>query len=473
MKYIVLSFLIIAFIKLNSQNNVIIKGIAKSYGQEKIVAKIIKEHILYSETELANAIINEDGSFNISFNVEGTTLVKLYLGNLYSNIYVTKDESYNVIFPNKDSIPAEIINFSPLKNIEIKSTVYNKDNSIDELNNKIKQIDDEFYRFTKQFQNKYADDKKVPLDDFNKIYKSIKVNNPYFSIYSEYKYFFIELYLRKKRDDILVKEYFHERPILYDNDQYMNTFNEFFSNYLKKSCLNNEYGKNIIESINTYENFDSIVSAFKGDNLIKDKNLFELIVLKGLYEVFYDEAYNQPSIIKILNGYLNKTNNESTKIIAKEIINKISATYKGNTAPLIKLPDINNKLINIREYDDKLVYLMFFESLTPIVTEDLFLIKEMYNKYNKNVEFISVCPNSIKKQLNKLISNNGLEWTFILTSNNSIYEQYHISNYPSYFLLDKSNKFISAPSKSPTEGVDNIFNAMFNKKDKEIEKGGN
>ena len=102
------------------------------------------------------------------------------------------------------------------------------------------------------------------------------------------------------------------------------------------------------------------------------------------------------------------------------------------------------KPLSLADLRGKYVYLDFWGTWCGGCVEDIPELKEMYENLDKNkFEFIGIAEDSPEK-LRAFIKKKDLKWPQILSdSSNKLIEKYHISGFPTTFLLDPTGKVIA------------------------------
>ena len=114
-----------------------------------------------------------------------------------------------------------------------------------------------------------------------KRYKANK--NSYFKNYVDYS--FANFYSNTSRSKAyLQKSFIDNKPILYNNYEYMEFFNSYFKGYLK-AFASTKTGGSIFNSINSFADYNDLRNQFNSDKTITNDTIKELIILKGWYRM--------------------------------------------------------------------------------------------------------------------------------------------------------------------------------------------
>ncbi len=422
-------------------DNVTIKGLAKSYEGDKLIITTYAEQISYTEKELANIIVNTDGSFKISLNIPETTISFIKIGNIRGRLFLEPGSEYDIILPNKDSIATNFYRNPFNEAVDIVIELKNSsDNELNFLINSFNNIYNDFV--TANFKKLYRYRNVDSFDSLKMVIKEkySKVSNDFFSNYIEYKLANIEQLAQLKSNKSLISTYFFDRPVLYNNPEYMYFFNQVFLRYLEMATLSKE-GESLKNNINECNSYASALN-FLEEPLLINVRLRELVTLKGLYEIYNNPGFDKSTIISII-----------------ELIKKIlSNLAQGTKAPGFELFDSNKKLIKLSDFLGKYVYISFWNTSSIISVQELLSISNYVKKYGDKIEFVSICTDDNTERMNNVIEKYQLKWNILHYGNNPlIVSDYNVVVYPSYYFIDKEGNIVKAPAESPTGKIDVMF----------------
>ncbi|PWN62486.1 TlpA family protein disulfide reductase [Chryseobacterium viscerum] len=181
-------------------------------------------------------------------------------------------------------------------------------------------------------------------------------------------------------------------------------------------------------------------------NIIGNKTVFNTTQTDELLNLF-DEEVKQSNPYKKLLKYNNK---------AKEI---------GN----IKMPELENsngKKVSVLDKNYKKHLLVFWASWCGPCRMEIPMLKKEYEKYNKDVEFISISIDEENNAWKKALSEEKMSWKqFIINSENPAYNDLQIlfkfnNTIPYTILIDNNMKVLSSSTGLSSEEE---FNRVINK----------
>jgi thiol-disulfide isomerase/thioredoxin len=436
--------------------NVLIKGKVQNDADTTISLLKYSDMITYVDEEIALTRVDKYGSFEISLNIDKPIVAFLEFKKVKGKIYLEPNATYNVLFPEYDrSTMNQNTNFY-LKNEMVLLSIKEDDKHI--LNSLIFKFDSIYNSYIqKNFNNIYRQRSKALVDSLRyKIKKNINdTTNDFFNNYVKYKIAMIEMPAQIKSKRKMAQEYFFDKAILYDNDAYMQFFNEFYDKYWE---ISNDT-KEIFDCLNMSDCSVNNILKFMHDTLLlKDDRIKEFVLIKELSDYSQGNINHKNNILRYLNDLQNQTKIKEHKKIINTIINNLSFLLEGTKAPDIQFYDINNKLIKLSDFSGKYVYIDFIKSsFIPCLTE-LKLIEKLYNKYKSQIVFITIDNEKSPSLITNLVKKYKWKWIFANCYNcNKIINDYKIMTYPTYVLIDRDGNIVQYPAEAPTGYIENIF----------------
>jgi len=117
---------------------------------------------------------------------------------------------------------------------------------------------------------------------------------------------------------------------------------------------------------------------------------------------------------------------------------------KDTIAPDWSLISLKDKTVNLSDYKGKLVLIDFFyKSCYPCMLA-LPALQDLHEKYNnKGLKIIGIDPYDTKEKddIDNFLAKRGVTYT-VLLGGKDIAKEYHVSGYPTMYLIDKNGKII-------------------------------
>jgi peroxiredoxin len=453
-KYIASFFLFLIFV-LSDAQTVKINGSAKSYQNKEIGVWVYRDYISNLEKQLTFSQIDSLGNFTLEFEIKEIQYVTLKIDKHIASMYVEPNEVYEVMINPPDS------NTYHNPNLEQDVKIAIKLESKKEINALTIDYDKRFDNFlTSQYPAFVSRTPKGKIDSFkiSMVEFYSKVQNDFFKNYITYSIAALEekTYSSRKK---LYAEYLHNKPILYNHPEYFLFFNTFYKNYLQNySSSKKELAISYL--INKHCSIDGVMNILKKDAFLENDTLRELVLIKGLYESYYDGAFAKDSIVKMLEQLNKMSLLPEHKLITQNILNSFSKLRPGLQAAFFELPDktgITHSLDELRS--KKYVYIVFFQTTCTACLQQMKVISSFKKKYGKQIEFVGICEDAKMKTFKEFcIKNPQYDWQLLFdNTGNSLKTNYELRSYPTYFLINPDGKFVQVPADGPEDYIDRTF----------------
>jgi peroxiredoxin len=452
-------FLITIFIFLNgfSQQSFIV-GYAPSYKGKQVALYSYSDLITYTPVKEVSDTINEKGAFELIAQVEKPTCYQIKIENKVAKLYMLTLYKYAVTFPDPDTL-----NYHNPSTEEQVDLFIHGDSA--ELNARIIDFNIQFDNFWKN-NYVYFVAKKLhnKLDSFQlkmqERYKNVKSN--YFNNYMRYSFALINTNTGRHKNYIASK-YLLNHPIEYYNFEYMDFFNQFFKNYLV-SLSSGKMGNNLLSAINNIGQAKELDLLLKNDSWLQNDSLRELVMLKGLYELYYTSNFEKNNIQNMIEQIVGYTTNVEHKKIGTNILRIFKNLQVGTIAPDFALKDINGKTYALSDYKNHFIYLNFFGLKSNESLQELKKLESIYKEYKNSIIIISICTDNksndeLKLFLNK---NKNYKWLFLDAGSREDVLNEYVVKYPNlYYLINREGYFVQSPAKKPSEGIQFKLSSMF------------
>ncbi len=451
-----------------------IVGFAPDYVGQTVELFEIEDYFSMREQLVATTIVKEDSTFNFQFFNPKTQKVIVKSNKNTGFLYIQPNGEYEVYLPSRNRYDA----YRPMGN-EVEIGFFNLDST--DINYKILAFD----KWVNSFLGVYFPSKKVNGSEFVLQLEKFKENaekyyesdtsvflktHVQFSIAALDDIQFAGARNRFEKFDFYIDKY----PIIYESDAYMSYINNFYSNIIPKLSkeVNDKVYLGILKSSPTliinalakeYTLRPTLVNTPKGEMLIGNARLRELIMIKGLSNVYYSPDYPKTNIIKILDSLSAHSIFSENKLIAKNLIYRLTALVPGAKSADFLLTNKKDEIRTLTNYAGKHLYIHFFSAANKESINEMELMKSIYGRYKSEVNFISVYEkdeNLSKKNRDHIHS---FPWeVFELDPNDQLFKTFKPASYPFYILIDPIGYIVSIPALSPKPNgqylsIDKVF----------------
>ena len=437
----------------------IIKGIARGAEGKTISVLSYSDQITYLEKKIACSSIDSNGNFLLKINTDNTIFVYLDIDFYKAALYIEPNKLYNI-----DIKPADydiIYKINPfLADLKLDINIINTNDT--ELNTLISKFDTLYNDFVINninillYRNPYN---KTKIDSFNVKVKSIfkKTENEYFSSYIRYKIASLEQITQVMGKKSLFKKYLANQPVLYNNIEYMNFFNQFFEKYItdvSKSINKTDLDK----TINQEADYFALLDTLGKDTLLINEVIREMVMLKCLSKIFYSRNFDRKNILKILKDISVKSKFSQHETIAKNIITNFTKFLRGTKAPDFKLINQNNKEISLSDFKGKFVYLCFWRTSCTSCLGEMELIKNFNGKYGDKIEFISISADKEYMTMYNYVKDKGYDWNILHFKKKwDVLKSYDVKAFPLFVLIDKNGDILKYDIDKPSQNIEGLF----------------
>lgn len=425
-----------------------------------------EDYITYKEKKLGEIITGDSGRFSITLDIEKISWVFLRCQNLYGFVYATPGIKTEVWFPPRDPD----FQVSTETNYEVPVTVWTGDST--DMNFLVGDYNDKFNFFWgDSTSNKYlefvAGQSAEVLDTFhNEMTRHyVWVKNPYFPTWLEYGFATYEnaTFQSERRT---AQRYLLNKPIMYDNNEYMNFFNNFFKDYMYRWSMKRQ-GEGIYSAVNVKVSYDSTMAAMRNLPYLENDTLRELVLLKGLTELYYNMSYDPRNVISVAQQVGISSTISEHRAIARNIVQMFSKLRVGTMAKHFNGMNTNGEIIDPLElYKGKYIYLFFFASWNVNSTNELRYMAELQKKYGKTIQFVSISMDDDTAAWKKFMkANPKYNWlTLNYNFDNRVKDDYNLFGYPIGYIIDPEGKFYTSPADKPSGDLEYILYSIQNPK---------
>lgn len=470
-----LSFCYILLLYFSSFSQTInIEGTFKGFEGEQIYLSQYSDPFVFSEKILDSAKIDGQGRFIFKTTVSETQQVFFKLNNLKSFLYVEPNKKYVIKFLPKDTL---YMKFSREMNTvvpaEIPSLILKNDST--DINLLIEKFNVLFSNFVFKNQKKLMDSRnKKLLESLQNTAnaKFSKYNNEYLNTYIFYKIASLDMAESLTHKQKFAFRYFVNKPICYENTEYINLFNEYFKKYFEQIKEDDRHDS-IIREVNVYKGYTGLIKYLSADTILKnDAALREFLLIKCLTELYNgNKNFNKEAIIVVLQKLTEQGVIDKNKIIAKSVLNTLGRCALGSNAPNFLLQNSEHKEIKLSDFKGKIVYLIFFASWSSTSIDELNALLKIYKKYEKDVTFIGVSCDKEVQTFWDFTRAHSYPFTMLhFGGNYQLLENYKIASLPIFVLIDAKGKIINYPTLCVSSGLENQLNQIILAKEQKIKK---
>lgn len=448
--HISLTLFLIFSLQFSYAQTVTLKGNEPDYKGDKITFYTQTDLISQQEKELGSTTVKEDGSFECSFPLDQTRKIYSDLGVYKAYLYVEPGKKYVISLPPKqEKDRAQKLN-PYFESFPVHIGIKNKEE---------KKLNAHIYRFFEQY-NHFFNQNAENLDNssskkdsiLNQLNDTIDFEHPFFQVLTEYKTKGVKLKLRGNSFP-LKKQLFNDSSIFYHNPSYVETFNTTFQDYFKDFGSN--YSFAVQNEIREGKNIHRIDSIIRQDSLLKNNpQLRELVILKGLHDIFYSDNLPKKDVIATIDSLKKWTENQKHKKIASNIKNKVTKLLEGYDAPEFSLYDTDSNKVSLSDLKGDYIYLGFCHNLNYSCRKHYKILKNFHKKHKHHFKIIIISTADSFEEMKNFTEKKEYEWTFLHYGNKpKLLKKYNIKTMPTYYFINSKGKLNLSPAPGPDEDV--------------------
>lgn len=448
-----LTLVLIPFVALSQKT--IISGIA--HGAKGKTIRVVKyaDQITYIDSCVASTPVDSSGKFKLILDLDTTIFTYLKIDFFRAPLYVEPEKMYDLRIDSVDyDAPDNKVNPYLLPS-ELKYKIVNADSM--ELNNVVSKFNYEYDTFLAKYFGylaKTRDRKKIDAFRLEIENKYKNVSNEYFRNIVRYRFASLELSAKLSATSKLITKYILNNPVLYENTAYMEFFNQLFAGYINGTSKYITF-HDLDVTVNSLVKCSALMDTLGKDTLLRNEVIREMVMLKGLGDLYQDKLFSKRAILYILTEFSKQTKFIEHRTIALDYLRFYTRLSKEAVAPAFTLKNFNNETFTLSEFKGRYVYLVFWTTwCIPCISEMDFLTK-MKQKYGSKVEFVSIACDKQYLTAYYYMQQKKPEIISLYWGNQySLLEDYDIRAYPTYVLIGPDGKIVSYPAISPGVNLD-------------------
>ncbi|HEU4718058.1 MAG TPA: thioredoxin-like domain-containing protein [Bacteroidia bacterium] len=420
-------------------------------GREGNVIQVLEydDYITYTEEKLAETVVGDSGKFSLSFDIGEVTNVFLRCKNVHGFLFAEPGRNIEVMLPERDSL----LQLNP--NVDYKVPV-NVTIDLDDSTDMNFLASDYNWRFNTWWDTMFVyfvtKQSMKPMNDFHAHMDSLyaRVKNPYFKPWMDYSMASIED-ATFNNQVTLAKKYLDGKPVYYHNSEYMEFFNSFFKDYLYRWSMRKE-GEGISFAINMRGSYDSLMGVMKHLPWMENDSIRELVMLKGLFELYNNPAFDPGNILSIAQQASVRSKISESRRIARNILRYYTKLKNGTAAPHFLVITRKDELVDpLDQYKGKFIYLFFYDTKNPASMAEYRYMSELQKRYRK-VVFVSVSVDDDTAAWKKFLKTNPkYNWpNYHYDFRQKTRDDYNLYSTPSGFLIDPDGNLYASPADNPS-----------------------
>ncbi|MDD4746178.1 MAG: redoxin domain-containing protein [Salinivirgaceae bacterium] len=430
-----------------------VHGCDKSFANKAIAFVVELDPITEMLTTLHTVKVDSTGCFEVKLPLEETMPVLISFGKYSGVLYIEPGRNYDLFLPiYEDKTVVDSLNpyFEPIQFFfKTKSPI------VPELTDAIANFDGIFNHFVSQkfsLINKYKYYTKV--DTLAPFIDSLfaDVNNPYFTCYKSYSMAYLLALTALENKQSIIKDYFLNRPILYQNPAYTVLFNQIFKDYIPYFA-DIHYGKRIVADIARAKSYTFAMETLSNNPVLRNDTLRELVLIKGIYDAIMGEQLPYSSCMQTLDSVKILTKIPKHKEIVENIVRKTRFLSEGTKAPDFELVNAVGDVVQLKDLQGKMVYLSFININSYTAPQELMTLNMLSKKYKEQLRVVTIAIGSgSMPKIKQFFLEQKYEWQLLDGTNDTgLAKKYNAHISPTCYLISPEQKLLQSPAPGPND----------------------
>lgn len=439
---------------------VTISGFAPDYVGKEISFSQIEDYYSNVQSKLATTVVKADSSFSVQFYSDKTRKIVVNALNNFGWMYIEPNAKYEIFVPNRNPRDPYVktgnqieVSFFDLKPEDINYKILSFQRWTDEY-------------MARYYPLKFSDPVQFAqrLDTFKTYVERAYKNDSSIYFMTYVKFSIAELdeiqFMGSRNKYEKFDFYIKNSPVFYENDAYMEYVKKYYKNMIPRLSneANNAVYLGVLKSSPTL-----IMKALGSDYALQNLRIREMVMIQALSEVYFGDDFPQTNINTIFDSLKRRCLFEENQMIAKNVFYRLNDLVPGGKAPNFVLFKEDESSKTHLDYRGKHLYITFYDPKSPNNQKEMVLLKEMHRKYINDVQFLTIILNDEELTEAEKADVASIQWDkFYRGSKDDFLEKFHISNFPSYVLIDAMGYIVDAPALGPTpnaqyQTIDKVF----------------
>jgi len=444
---------------------VVIEGEASFAKNNQLRFYFYNDLFLQEKILCATTKVDKEGNFRVEIQINETTLLFIAFQTTYGQIFIEPEKKYKIELSVENENLLKRIDADMLgNNINVRITI----SDTTDLNYKINRFDWHYNYFFYLYNQKIF--QKIPKHEYESLVglltKKFPINEKnidYYSVYVKYKIAYIDLLYYNKNKEKLYEKYLNNEYIFYNNIAYMDFLDNFFDNYFYAEMEKKSRGV-LYENINEKKDYYNLLNEMGKDPLLVNEKIRELVLIKGLGELYaLGDEFNQTNILFLLSQMNKISKFAEHRKMANNLIQNLTKLKYGTKTPDFELKDVYNSPVKISSFEGRYLYLHFFSTYCEDCIREMLVLKSLHEKYKDSLQIVSIMLDFEQANLYHFVKTyKNFNWTFLHFGGNvSFIDAYGIYALPLGILIDSQGKIVSYPCYSTISSNQKLSELLF------------
>jgi peroxiredoxin len=437
---------------------VVVSGVIPGGEHREIRLMSVADQISFKPAILDRTIVSSLGQFTLTADIMETLVTTLDIGFYSAAIALIPGKQYEIVcdsisfanefrpFYQKESLYFEIIEEPDPR-----------------LNHRLSAFEHKYFNFITDHFELYSG--RIARDILTRFRKEMNdefgmISDEFFRVYVDYKIATIELSVASSVKAHLFGLYLNDKPVHYNNPEYMFFFNTFFDQYLPG---NNRFisRRDLIATVNHQADYKALMDTLGKDTLLRNEVIRELVLLKTLKELYHNRSFSGRNILSILGQVESLSKFSKHREIAGNLIHELTLLEVGFPAPDFKLPALEGDTVALSDLVGKPVYIFFMTTLSHGCLVEFEQLENLHLTYGKDIHFVTVSFDETPEITDKFRNLYDFQWLFLYNGPGfDLINDYRIKTYPTFALIRSDGTIAEYPAYKPSEVIEQSFQSL-------------
>lgn len=286
----------------------------------------------------------------------------------------------------------------------------------------------------------------------NRINKTIgKDINGYVGDFVRYKLASVRMAVVSGGAKKIISQYFDSQPVLYSQSAYMELFNEAFEGYFKSREFDSqEFAEALFSGYGKFSDY-----LKKNDFMARNPQLAELILMKYLCEIYYENQERKTIATEYLNAISKSSKYLKNKMVASAVLTRLQRLSYDTEAPSFSLKNENGEVVSLSDYQEKMVLLQFVDRVSDMTSRQFEALNVLQHQWSDTVAVVTIATKESFDDFKELFYDKWYEWQLLnLDDDILLLEKYNVMTSPEYVIIKKKGRIGMAPAPTPDHYLD-------------------
>jgi len=264
----------------------------------------------------------------------------------------------------------------------------------------------------------------------------------------------------RANDKELFERYLKDRPVRYDDPEYVRFVRSLFEDHLMRSPFRShevELQQAVIRG-----DADSLKRIFAQHDFLRgDDRLCELVLMNELYTQYNGKVLDRNGIRMVLQHFADRSTYPEHRILAADMLWDLTAMRPGSQPPALQLKDRTGATVELDSLLKGPVLIAVTAGWCTYCEMEMSALDKLYAEYGKVVTFIGIGLDPGQEALNAYLRlHPQRDWTWLHAADAaSLMDALRMRSLPQFFLLNDRD-LVYAPAPMPSQGLPAILHRL-------------